>query len=155
MPIPTLQTAQLLLRPFTLEDAPIVQQLAGAHEVASTTLNIPHPYEDGMAEDWISTHQAGWDTEESVTLAMTSEGDGVVGAITPPFSSCRRTRKAMPSTAACWASRRTIRPSSSPTASWPWSRTMPATTCCCLAWSLRPAPGFATTSAKKPKPLAP
>ncbi len=81
MSIPTLQTAQLWLRPFTLDDAPVVQQLAGAHEVASTTLNIPHPYEDGMAEDWISTHQAAWDAKERVTLAMASEGDGVVGAI--------------------------------------------------------------------------
>ena len=59
MPIPTLQTAQLVLRPFTLEDAPAVQRLAGAHEVASTTLTIPHPYEDGMAEEWIGMEFEG------------------------------------------------------------------------------------------------
>ncbi len=81
MPIPTLQTAQLRLRPFTLDDAPVVQRLAGAPEVASTTLNIPHPYEDGMAEDWIRSHEAAWNAKQRVTLAMTSEGDGVVGAI--------------------------------------------------------------------------
>ena len=81
MPIPTLQTAQLLLRPFTLDDAPVVQRLAGAREVASTTLNVPHPYEDGMAEAWIGSHEAAWDANERVTLAMTSEGDGVVGAV--------------------------------------------------------------------------
>ncbi len=90
MPIPTLQTAQLRLRPFTLDDAPVVQRLAGAPEVASTTLNIPHPYEDGMAEDWIRSHEAAWNAKQRVTLAMTSEGDGVVGAISLHLNSTHR-----------------------------------------------------------------
>ena len=47
---PTLETTRLVLRPFTLADASDVQRLAGARAIASTTLNIPHPYEDGMAE---------------------------------------------------------------------------------------------------------
>jgi hypothetical protein len=46
----TLETARLLLRPFTVADAPDVQRLAGEREIASTTLHVPHPYEDGMAE---------------------------------------------------------------------------------------------------------
>ncbi len=45
---PTLTTARLVLRPLTVADAPDVQRLAGEREVASTTLNIPHPYEPGM-----------------------------------------------------------------------------------------------------------
>jgi RimJ/RimL family protein N-acetyltransferase len=81
MPIPTLQTAHLVLRPFTADDAPAVQRLAGAHEVASTTLTIPHPYEDGMAEEWIETHEAAWEAKKRVALAMTAQGDGVVGCI--------------------------------------------------------------------------
>ena len=58
MTIPVLRTARLTLRPFTLADAPRVQQLAGAREVALNTLRIPHPYPDGAAAEWIATHPA-------------------------------------------------------------------------------------------------
>ena len=53
---PTTHSTRVLLRPFSLDAAPAVQLLAGDHEIADTTLSIPHPYEDGMAEDWISGH---------------------------------------------------------------------------------------------------
>ncbi len=44
-------------RPFTVASTghgvlPDLQRLIGAWEIADTTLNIPHPYEDGMAEAW-------------------------------------------------------------------------------------------------------
>ena len=45
-----LENERLLLRGFLASDAAAVQQLAGAFEMADTTTNIPHPYEDGMAE---------------------------------------------------------------------------------------------------------
>ena len=54
--VPTLETDRLILRPFTLDDAPVVRELAGAHEVASTTFTIPHPYPQGHAEEWIGAH---------------------------------------------------------------------------------------------------
>ena len=50
MTIPVLESERLLLRGFLPSDAAAVQQLAGAFEIADTTMNIPHPYEDGMAE---------------------------------------------------------------------------------------------------------
>ena len=53
---PTLQTARLVLRPFSLADAPDVKQFAGMKEIARVTQNIPHPYQEGMAEDWIAMH---------------------------------------------------------------------------------------------------
>ena len=55
--VPTLRTARLVLRPFTLAEAPRVRELAGAYEVAQNTLLIPHPYPEGAAEAWIATHE--------------------------------------------------------------------------------------------------
>jgi [ribosomal protein S5]-alanine N-acetyltransferase len=56
MASPTLETARLLLRPFEQSDAPEVRRLAGDPAVADTTLNIPHPYPEGVAETWIAAH---------------------------------------------------------------------------------------------------
>lgn len=73
---------RLVLRPFKLADAPDVQRLAGAREIAATTLNIPHPYEDGVAEAWISKHQETFDQGKGVTLAITFRTNGrLIGAI--------------------------------------------------------------------------
>ncbi len=80
--IPSLQTDRLILRPFSPKDAPVVQRLAGDSAVADTTLNIPHPYEDGMAEGWIGTHQAVFEASDGVTFAITEGVSGeLVGAI--------------------------------------------------------------------------
>ncbi len=68
---PTISTTRLVLRPFTLADAPEVQRLAGERDVASTTLHIPHPYEDGMAEQWISRHQEVFETGKRIDVAVT------------------------------------------------------------------------------------
>ncbi|MGH2456012.1 MAG: GNAT family N-acetyltransferase [Candidatus Limnocylindria bacterium] len=79
---PTLETDRLRLRPFTLADAPAVQALAGAREVAHTTLNVPHPYRDGMAETWIRTHAPGFEAGDQATFAIVNrQTNEVVGAI--------------------------------------------------------------------------
>jgi [ribosomal protein S5]-alanine N-acetyltransferase len=85
---PILHTPRLTLRPFTLDDAADVQRLAGAREIASTTAVIPHPYEDGMAEQWIGGHApalaAGSSITYAITLAETGELCGAIGlALTP------------------------------------------------------------------------
>ncbi|MCR4439471.1 MAG: GNAT family N-acetyltransferase [bacterium] len=80
--MPTLSTARLILRPFRLDDAPVVRELAGAREVAATTTAIPHPYGDGVAEQWIATHQQAYDNGQALTLAITLRDSGkLIGAI--------------------------------------------------------------------------
>lgn len=39
-----LRTERLLLTPFAPEDVPLIPGLAGAREIADTTVSIPHPY---------------------------------------------------------------------------------------------------------------
>jgi RimJ/RimL family protein N-acetyltransferase len=67
---PTLETPRLILRPFALADAPDVQRLANDRDIASTTMNIPHPYEEGMAEAWITMQDARFALGELVVFAI-------------------------------------------------------------------------------------
>jgi hypothetical protein len=50
---PTLESSRLILRPFETADAREVQRLVGDRAIADTTLEIPHLYEDGIAEKWV------------------------------------------------------------------------------------------------------
>ncbi len=81
-PQPTLHTERLILRPFHLDDAPAVQRLAGARQVADTTANLPHPYPDGEAERWISTHAPRFAAGEAAIFAISLQPSGeLIGAI--------------------------------------------------------------------------
>ncbi|HTS52534.1 MAG TPA: GNAT family N-acetyltransferase [Burkholderiales bacterium] len=51
---PIIRTARLVLRPFAPDDAAALSELAGAFEIADTTISIPHPYPLQVAVDWIS-----------------------------------------------------------------------------------------------------
>jgi [ribosomal protein S5]-alanine N-acetyltransferase len=80
---PRLLTTRLLLRPFEISDAPAVERLAGAREVADTTLAIPHPYPRGGGVDWIATHAEKWEKRSHLALAIVprSAPGELVGAI--------------------------------------------------------------------------
>lgn len=79
---PTLETPRLILRPFAPGDAPEVERLAGDRDIASTTINIPHPYPDGAAEQWIAGHQDAYARGEMATFAIVARESGrLVGAI--------------------------------------------------------------------------
>ena len=75
---PVLETPRLLLRPFVLADAADVQRLAGAPEVADTTLNLPHPYREGVAEAWIGSHASRFAEGGGVNYAITFRADGAL-----------------------------------------------------------------------------
>ena len=80
---PTLTTERLVLRPLVAGDAPVIQQLAGSREVALNTLTIPHPYPDGVAEEWIAGHEdrfvSGDELALAITLRETGDLAGVIG----------------------------------------------------------------------------
>ncbi|MDQ4128053.1 MAG: GNAT family N-acetyltransferase [Actinomycetota bacterium] len=78
---PTLQTTRLILRAFTLGDASKVQRLAGDWEVARTLLSVPHPYGEGLAEEWISGHRSEFERNEGLHFAaVLREGGELCGA---------------------------------------------------------------------------
>lgn len=80
--IPTLLSDRLTLRPFNLDDAKDVQRLAGNKKIAETTLGMPHPYPDGIAEEWISTHQKEYEENKGIVWAITkNDSNELVGAI--------------------------------------------------------------------------
>jgi [ribosomal protein S5]-alanine N-acetyltransferase len=81
--IPVLETERLRLRPFTAADAAAVRRLAGAPEVAATTLGIPHPYPEGAAEAWIAGHPAAAAEGRTFAWAVVRRTDEeVLGAVT-------------------------------------------------------------------------
>lgn len=82
MPVPTLTTERLILRAFTLADAKRVQQLAGDFEIADTTGHMPHPYHDGMATEWIGSHEQDFQEGTGATFAIILRETGeLMGAI--------------------------------------------------------------------------
>jgi len=79
---PQIDTARLRLRGFKSIDAPEVQRLAGAYEIAEMTLNVPHPYLDGMAETWIDSHAKDFEMGRQVVFAMIeNRSEKLVGAV--------------------------------------------------------------------------
>lgn len=80
--LPTLNTVRLTLRPFKMTDSKVVQQLANDKEIATNTENLPYPYDEYMAQQWISSHQDLFDHDELLNLAIVlRKGNKVIGAI--------------------------------------------------------------------------
>lgn len=72
-------TERLLLRSFTAADAPAVQSLASAYEIAESTLLIPHPYPEGAAAEWIA--KQGTSPNHHVFAITLRDSGEVIGAI--------------------------------------------------------------------------
>lgn len=81
-PDPTIEAERLVLRPIQPEDAGDIQRLAGEFAIADTTLNMPHPYEEGMAEEWIARQQKSIASGETINWGIRlRETDELIGVI--------------------------------------------------------------------------
>ncbi|MFC2038342.1 GNAT family N-acetyltransferase [Chloroflexota bacterium] len=79
---PIIETDRLILRPFELDDAPVIRRFIGDWDVSNTLQNVPYPYEDGMAETWIKTSDERFKRGESLNFAITHQGHGkLIGSI--------------------------------------------------------------------------
>ena len=66
---PTLITDRLILRQFILSDSEELKQLAGEREIAEGTF-IPHPYEEGFAEDFIESQYRDFKRGSLINFAI-------------------------------------------------------------------------------------
>jgi ribosomal-protein-alanine N-acetyltransferase len=73
---PTITTERLILRPYRPEDAPELQRLIGERDVVARLTDVPFPYEDGMAEEWIGGRQESFEKGNAVDLAITHREEG-------------------------------------------------------------------------------
>jgi RimJ/RimL family protein N-acetyltransferase len=70
VPLPTLRTARLVLGSFSFSDAAELQRLAGAREIADTTLAIPHPYRMDDALAWIEQQNSTASDDSTANFAI-------------------------------------------------------------------------------------
>jgi len=76
------RTARLLLRSFEREDVPTIVRLAGAKEIAATTVRIPHPYAEDDARTFLAVANEDFRAGRSVTFAISaSPGREICGAV--------------------------------------------------------------------------
>ena len=77
-----LRTPRLLLRSFERGDIPAIVRLAGAREIAATTVNIPHPYAEEDARTFLVHAEDDCRAGRSVSFAVTiSPGGDLCGAV--------------------------------------------------------------------------
>jgi ribosomal-protein-alanine N-acetyltransferase len=77
-----LRTARLLLRSLEGKDISTIVRLAGANEIAATTLNIPHPYTEDDAQSFLAKANEDFHAGRSISLAISvSPGRELCGAV--------------------------------------------------------------------------
>jgi RimJ/RimL family protein N-acetyltransferase len=79
-PTPILATDRLILRAPGAEDAPRMAVLADDDGVARMTTSIPHPFQPGMAEDFIA-RMAVADRARDMVLAVEHRREGLIGVL--------------------------------------------------------------------------
>jgi RimJ/RimL family protein N-acetyltransferase len=78
----TLEIKRLLLRPLTTDDSGRIEELARDYDVAKSTLNIPHPYPEGSAIQFIESVLTAERNNKIVMFAITKkESQLLIGLI--------------------------------------------------------------------------
>jgi RimJ/RimL family protein N-acetyltransferase len=75
-----LKTERLVLRHFTLDDAPRVRELVGNWKVARMLARVAYPYNDGLAEEWIAGHERARAEAKGFPFAIEKDGE-LVGCV--------------------------------------------------------------------------
>jgi RimJ/RimL family protein N-acetyltransferase len=78
---PTLYAERLILRPHSFWDADDLQRLISDRDIASTTLNIPHPYTLEDAIEFISQREEKYEATGSPQFAVTHKDGYFIGGI--------------------------------------------------------------------------
>ena len=77
-----LRTTRLLLRSLVREDVPAIVRLAGAKEIAATTMQIPHPYVEEDARNFLAHANENFLAGRSVSFAISVLAGGeLCGAV--------------------------------------------------------------------------
>jgi [ribosomal protein S5]-alanine N-acetyltransferase len=86
-----LRATRLLLRSIKREDIPALVRLAGAREIAATTLGIPHPYAVEDAHNYIAKSEGDFLAGRSVSFAICTLPEGeFCGAVGLAISEAHR-----------------------------------------------------------------
>ena len=73
---PTLETERLLLRPLQINDAAEVRRLVGDIRVAENLSVVPHPYPEGLAEEWIAGQRTEYEAGRHLTFGIVAKETG-------------------------------------------------------------------------------
>lgn len=76
-----LQSNRLTYRAFSITDAARIHELLQDKEIIENTISIPYPYQEGMAEEWISTHQDRLELNDYKYAVILKETNTLIGAI--------------------------------------------------------------------------
>lgn len=76
-----IESKRLFYRAFEMNDAKQICALLQEKEIIDNTLSIPFPYDQGMAEEWISTHKERYEHGEYKYAVVLKEDNSLIGTI--------------------------------------------------------------------------
>lgn len=87
MNFPRLETDRLILRQLNRKDRQRIMLLAGDKEIAKTTLNIPHPYTEKHAMEWINSTLLAFERRQSSVFGLVLKSENqLIGAMSVDYN---------------------------------------------------------------------